>query len=124
MELREKINEFAVGLLADESQFIVDVIVSSKRGPTKVLVILDGDRGVNIDDCAEQPLKLKRQYRKNIGRGLKVKLRDKMVEGLLSEVADETITLTQKVKEKNQQENAITVSFGDIEKAFVTISFK
>ena len=31
----------------------------------------------------DQPLKLKRQYKKNIGRRLKVKLADKAVEGKL-----------------------------------------
>lgn len=154
MDFVEEIRQLASAALDNESHYIVDVIVSSRKGPNKVLVIVDGDKGVTIDDCAtlsrklsqamddrnllgenyvlevstpglDQPLKLKRQYKKNIGRGLKVKLHDTILEGILSDVTDDAIVLTQRAKDKKvKEENAITVPFGEIDKAFVTISFK
>jgi len=151
MELVEEIRQLASRALVNESQFIVDIVISSKRGPKKVLVIVDGDQGVTIDHCADistalskslddagifsdhyllevstpgldQPLKLKRQYKKNIGRNLKVKLRDKTIEGALSDVTENSIALTQKVSKK--ETSLIEIPFEEIEKAFVLVSFK
>lgn len=100
----------------DETLFLVDLVVSSAKNSQKVLVHLDGDEGVNIDTCAEisrqlgnileeedlfsgsftlevsspgldLPLKLQRQYHKNIGRNIKVLTQDNMTrKGLLKEV--------------------------------------
>lgn len=136
------------------SQFIVDVIVTSKRGPRKILVILDGDTGINIDDCAnlnrelskdlealpslqesyllevstpglDQPLKLKRQYRKNIGRRLSVRLADKVLEGKLVEVSEDKITLEQEnFVGKQKQVVGVDIEFSEIDKSFVLVSFK
>lgn len=106
-------------------QFIVDVLVSAKKGPGKVLVLVDGDQGINIDTCAEisrqlsktldernlmgdnyllevstpgvdHPLKLKRQYPKHVGRSLKIKLLDgTQVEGKLAELKENELALQQ-----------------------------
>lgn len=151
MEFVEEIRQLANRALGNQSQFIVDIVVSSRRSPKKVLVIVDGDQGVTIDDCAtlstalskllddtglldeqyflevstpglDQPLKLKRQYKKNIGRNLKVKLQNKIVEGKLSGVTDEAIELVQKTGKK--ETGLIEIPFADIEKAFVLVSFK
>src|SRR5688572_13026616 len=150
MDLAEEIRQLAHQTLDHESHFIVDVVVS-RKSPKKVLVIVDGDNGVTIDDCADlsnalsgkldesglldeayflevstpgldQPLKLKRQYKKNIGRNFKVKLQDKIVEGLLSGVTDEEIEVVQKIGKK--ETNLVKIPFSEIEKAFVTVSFK
>ena len=154
MELEDQIKQIAETKLTDPSQFIVDVNISARKGPKKVLVIMDGDQGVNIDDCAllsreisqvldesplmdeaytlevstpglDQPLKLKRQYVKNIGRKLKVKLADKIEEGKLDAVTDEAITLTKETGSgKKKESTTISISFSQIEKAFVLVSFK
>src|SRR5882762_10032262 len=119
MILKENIENWARHALLDESQFLVDVVVSSKQGPQKVTVILDGDHGITIDDCAsvsrkllnvmeeqgdigdnftlevttpgvDHPLKMKRQYIKNMGRIVKLQLTDKTIEqGKLAEVGEE-----------------------------------
>lgn len=97
MEIAKKIKELAELHLASEAHFIVDVTVS-KHKPMKITVALDGDAGVSIDDCAnlsrelsdelekensideaytlevgtpgiDQPLKLKRQYKKKYWQG-------------------------------------------------------
>jgi ribosome maturation factor RimP len=154
MDLVEEIKKIAEGKLTDKSQFIVDVVISSRKGPKKVLILLDGDQGITIDDCAElsrelsktldelkeleesymlevstpgvdHPLVLHRQFKKNIGRGLKVKLQDKILEGNLTEVFEQKIILTQKNGlGKKKEVQTIEIPFSEIEKAFVLVSFK
>lgn len=154
MSPESEIKRIAEEQLANESQFIVDVIVSARKGPKKVLIIVDGDQGVNIDDCADlsrrvsaildessvftdaytlevstpgldQPLKLKRQYVKNVGRKLKVKTAEKVEEGMLESVTDDAITLLKESGSgKKKETTKIEISFSQIEKAFVLVSFK
>ena len=155
MDLIDKVRELAQSCLTDESQFLVEVILTTKAGPRRVLVILDGDKGVNIEACAkvsralanaldesvliddnytlevttpglDHPLKLKRQYYKNVGRGFKVHTKDKvLVQGILSEVDDQRIVLQQEIKEgKKVETKTIEIPFEQIEKAFVMVSFK
>lgn len=154
MDIAAEIRRIAESVLTDPGQFIVDVIVSSKQGPRKVLVLLDSDNGISIDECADvsrslskvldevswledaymlevstpgldHPLKLTRQYRKNIGRRLKVKISEKTQEGKLTAVTDGTITLEQEVGSGKKKEiKTVEIPFTDIEKAFVLVSFK
>lgn len=154
MELIEEIKCLAADCLTNSSQFIVDVTVSSRKSLGKVVVLVDGDEGISIDDCAElsrklskhldekgwldnqyllevstpgldQPLKLTRQYLKNIGRSFKVKLCGKTLEGILQQVTDHGIVLEHSTGSGKKRETHITeVPFTEIEKAFVLVSFK
>jgi ribosome maturation factor RimP len=153
MDQTEEIRKLAESKLAP-SQFVVDVVVSAKRAPGKVLLLVDSDQGITIDDCAEisrqlsqaldesplltdnyllevstpgvdHPLRLKRQYVKNIGRKLRIKQGDKTLEGKLTEVNDERIVLIQETGSGKTKEMTTTeVPFATIEKAFVLVSFK
>jgi ribosome maturation factor RimP len=154
MNLEQEIRQLAEGSLKDASQFIVDVVLSSRKGPKKLLVVVDGDQGISIDDCAEisrvlsekldaipglddkymlevstpgldQPLKMERQYRKNVGRTLKVKTNTKTVTGLLTTVTAEGISL-EEAKGTGKKKELVKHSLGwmEIEKALVQISFK
>ncbi len=144
----------AQSLLKDESHFIVDVVASFKGNPGKLLVIVDGDNGIGIDDCADlsrelsktldeanlidkafnlevstpgldQPLKSKRQYVKNIGRNVRVRLADKTEEGKLTAVTDLAIVLTQTVGSgKKKEEKTVEIPFDKIDKTIVLVSFK
>jgi ribosome maturation factor RimP len=136
----------------ERGHFIVDVLYFGKQRPARLMVIVDGDNGVTIDLCAElsrklsakldeqnildeayllevstpgldQPLKLKRQYFKNVGRQFKVHLKDKsIVQGKLEDASDDKLTIRQAVDKK---ETKVTeVVFDQIEKAFVMVSFK
>jgi len=121
--VKEQILEIANKHLSDESHFIVDVVISAKKGPNKVLVLLDGDEGVNIDDCADLsravsheieekgiiddayrlevsspgvdfPLTMDRQYKKNIGRVVKASLHDgQTIKGELKSYDDKSLTI-------------------------------
>ena len=119
-----------------------------------MLVVIDGDHGVNIDDCAklsrelskalddasifdasymlevstpglDQPLKLKRQYRKNIGRKLRVQRPDNSIEGKLLEVFEDHIIVAQETGTgKKKVINSLEIQFSEIDKSFVLVSFK
>ena len=73
----------------------------------------------------DYPLKLKRQYSKHIGRKLRVKLADKTIEGKLTQIDGETITLEEESGSgKKKQTISTAIDFSQIEKAFVLVSFK
>jgi ribosome maturation factor RimP len=156
MILNEKIANLAQQALLGENQFLLETVVSSKHGPKKVTVIVDGDQGLTIDECAaisrrlldlmeaealleedgftlevttpgvDRPLKLKREYSKNIGRSLRVQLKDKVVEnGKLVEVSEESIALEQDAKDGKKNIKKVSVfPFSEIERAIVHVSFK
>ena len=152
MDAAEEIRKIAEGKLKDSSQFVVDVIVSSKRTPQKVTVVVDGDAGISIDDCADvsrevakalddslvltdsyvlevttpgldQPLKLHRQYKKNIGRRMRIKVSDKVVEGKLVGVSDSGVTIEQGDGKKIEK-SVVELKFSEIDKSIVLVSFK
>lgn len=152
MDAAEEIRKIAEGKLKDSSQFVVDVIVSSKRKPQKVTVVVDGDAGISIDDCADisrevakvlddslvltdsyvlevttpgldQPLKLHRQYKKNIGRRMRIKVSDKVVEGKLLGVSDSGVTIEQGDGKKIEK-SVVELKFSEIDKSIVLVSFK
>jgi ribosome maturation factor RimP len=152
MELAQKLRELAESHLVDKNHFVVDVLIS-KYKPTKVVVQLDGDKGISIDSCAEVsrklsedletlnliegaynlevgtpglevPLKLKRQYAANIGRSVKVQVEDnEFFEGKLLEVTEERISLETFSKEKKKELIKMEILFSDIKKTIVTVSF-
>eukprot|EP01105_Mastigella_eilhardi_P001724 TRINITY_DN12084_c0_g1_i1.p2 TRINITY_DN12084_c0_g1~~TRINITY_DN12084_c0_g1_i1.p2 ORF type:complete len:127 (-),score=11.04 TRINITY_DN12084_c0_g1_i1:439-819(-) len=124
--------------------------------PNKILeILLDGDNGVNIDDCAQvsrhvgfhleeenvidDAYRLEvsspgidanfvniRQYQKNIGRTVQVKLNDNTkVEGTLLTVDEMKINVLHKIKEKGKkaQEVEKELPFDQIKATKVVISF-
>jgi ribosome maturation factor RimP len=154
MDLKANLIEWAEACMLNSSLFLVEVVISS-RSLSKISVIIDGDQGVTIDDCTrisrelsakldelnletghyvlevttpglDHPLKLKRQYRKNTGRGVKVHRADKsIVQGTLAEVEEDKIVIKQERKEgKVIHETAQVIPFNDIDKTFVMVSFK
>jgi ribosome maturation factor RimP len=126
--LKSIIKQKAESFLRSEEHFIVDVIVSSEKGPSKILILLDGDNGVSIDDCVslsravgnemeeeelmedkytlevsspgiDFPLSSPRQYSKNIERSVKVYTEEgEEIKGVLKEVDEKGILLDKEVK--------------------------
>lgn len=154
MDLVDEIRKLVEENLSPD-KFVVEVLISGKKIPKRVLIIIDGDQGVTIDACAdisrvlskafderayfgednyllevstpglEHPLKLKRQYFKNAGRNLKVVGRTATVEGRLKEVADDRIVLVQETGTgKKKETKEVEIPFSEIDKTFVTVSFK
>ncbi|MCA6079019.1 ribosome maturation factor RimP [Fulvivirga sedimenti] len=155
MSVDQKIRELCESLLSDASHFIVEVDVSSSGSRSKVKVLLDGDNGVTIDDCAsmsrqlgsileeqevldgaytlevsspgvDYPLSSERQYRKNIGRNLKIRRSDsKEIKGKLISAGKDGIEISYTSgKGKDKKEVQEEIPYKEIEKAIVQISFK
>ena len=154
MAFRDKILELLEeGLKEKPSLFLVDLTITETF---KVIVTLDGDNGVNLQDCIDisraidnnldreeqdyalevasagvsTPLKMVRQYRKNIGRTLKVKTATETIEALLEQVSDEIIVLSWTAREpkkigkgKETVEHKREIPYSDIKEAIVTIIF-
>lgn len=164
MELESSLREIVEKHLPDESIFIIDVKLSGSHR-LNVQIILDGDNGINIDQCVQisravgneieekelienaynlevasaginEGLSMPRQYRKNIGRDLSIKLKsgDKK-KGKLLEVQDENIVIEEQIEkvpeegEKKKKKKKVfelvqtTVPFEEIKKAVVEVRF-
>ena len=133
--------------------FLIKLSVSLDN---KIEVIIDGDKGVMLSDCisasrqvehnldretedfslevasagATDPIVDPRQYNKNIGRKLMVKIEDEKLEGNLVEVTQQSIKLEWKVREpKPIGKGKVTIQkekeilFKDIVEARVMITF-
>lgn len=140
----------------DQRFFLVDIRVNQTPAGTKVIIHIDGDEGVSIDTCAEvsralanrleeedlmnekyvlevsspgldQPLKLHRQYQKNVGRTIKILTQDNQtIKGVLVDVSDEEIsveTATQGKKKKNEPPQSMRIPFEQIKKTNVLVTF-
>lgn len=153
MKEQELIHTFIESHLEGSAFFLVDVLVGGSKRTPKVTVMLDGDEGIPIDDCAQtsravdayieelnlfpdgyllevsspgvdQPLKFARQYPKHVGRELRVQLRDGDVKtGQLTAASEQAITIAAGGRKKMETVPA-TIQLADIEKAFVLVSFK
>ena len=133
--------------------FLIDLSISEAN---QIRVILDGDNGVSVQDCMDvsraiehnldreeqdfslevlsagvsKPLKMVRQYKKNIGRKLQVKTEGETIEGELTEATEDAVTLHWKAREpkpvgkgKVTVQKEATVSYNDIVEAKVMIKF-
>lgn len=150
----EIIKEYVLDLIKDqEDLFLVDIIKKGKQAGGKVIVLLDGDNGLPIEKCVEisravsryideeieldepltyevsspgldHPLQLNRQYHKNVGKSLKVTLKDQQEHtGKLLEVSESEIQIEISGGKKKKPE-LMTISFDEILKTVVIVSFK
>lgn len=140
-EIKQKIEGFVEPVLQRHEAFMVDLQVRNERGGKLIQVFIDTDQGITIEQCTDisrdltrefdvqrlfegnyhlevsspgidRPLRLLRQYKKNIGRRFKVKYasngEQKTITVTLVSVVDDQITF--------QLENGemLTLSFGQI----------
>ena len=155
MMFRNKVQELLDAALAErEHLFLIDLSINEAN---KISVILDGDSGVNLQDCVDvsravennldreeqdfslevasagvsSPLKMVRQYKKNIGRSLKVKTNlSEEIEAKLTAADDEKITLEWQAREpkkigkgKETVDKKLEIPYENIKEAIVIISF-
>lgn len=85
----------------------------------------DGDFALEISSPGlEEPLKLSRQYKKNIGRLVEVILKDgRKIEGKLLSAADQVVVEETKGKGKKQEILQHTLLFDDIKSTKIQIVF-
>ena len=148
INVEDKVRELVEEIISDQDGlFLVDIQLKGHQGSQHLLITLDGDKGVQIEQCAKvsrkvgyeieeseiiggkyqlevssagmgSPLKMLRQYVKNIGRGLDVKLMDgTKLTGDLLKAEDDGIAL--EIDGENRE-----ISFKEIDKSKVVVSFK
>ena len=91
----------------------------------------EGDYSLEVSSPGlEAPLKLIRQYVKNIGRKLEITLQDEAADGLvgkLIEVNESSLTIEESLVKKNKKEISVPIkteiAFDDIKSAMVCIEF-
>ncbi len=137
MKLAEQLKVYIEEAIADTNLFIVEIKgIAVKRA----MVLLDGDEGVKIEDCArvsrhinqkmeedgleealislevsspgvDFPLKFERQYPQHVGRTLAIKLLDgREIEGKLISIDAAVIAVEEKIKEKGKKVSLNNIS--------------
>ncbi len=130
------------------SCFLVDVEIHNK----KVDVYMDSDVGVHYKDCqiisrvieeyldgsqvlgekytlnvsspgVDRPLKYQRQYPRNKGRNIEIKLRNgSFLNGVLTEVSEDSISVTTK-KTKKKESMVHHIKYDDISHSKILVTF-
>jgi ribosome maturation factor RimP len=154
MNIEKRVRELVEEKIADMPHlFLVDVKMHQNG---KLIVLVDGDNGIGIADCAaisrhvgfhleeenvieeaynlevsspgiDTPLVLKRQYAKNIGRTVSIKMDDgTKKEGELLTAGDDFIIIAETIKQKGKKAETVesTIPTDKITETKVLISFK
>lgn len=154
MGIEKRVTELVEEKIADRPDlFLVDVKMHVNG---KLIIHVDGDQGINIQDCVaisrhvgyhleeenaienaynlevsspgiDAPLKLHRQYQKNIGRSVALKMVDGTKrEGTLLAASEKELSLLETVKEKGKKATQLEaiVPLDQITETKVLISFK
>lgn len=154
MTFKEKVSALvAEALKVKPELFLIDLTISDAN---KITVNLDGDSGVDLQDCIDisraiennldreeqdfalevasvgigSPLKMIRQYKKNVNRTLIVKLDTETIEAELVEANDNFIILSWKAREpkkigkgKETVQKTKEIQYTEIKEAVVTVTF-
>jgi ribosome maturation factor RimP len=154
MNIEKRVKELVEEKIADKPNlFLVDVKFHSNG---KLIILVDGDNGIGIDDCVaisrhvgfhleeenaietaynlevsspgiDTPLTLPRQYTKNIGRTLGIKMADGTKrEGKLNGLTGDAILIEEIKKEKGKKAEIVesVIPMDKITETKVLISFK
>ncbi|MEZ7516274.1 ribosome assembly cofactor RimP [Flavobacterium frigidarium] len=154
MTFKEKVNKLLIESLSEKpGLFLIDFTITDAF---KIIVAIDGDNGVALQDCIDlsrlvesnldreeqdfslevasvgvgSPLKLVRQYKKNVGRTLIVKTATENLEAELVEANDDFVILSWKAREpkkigkgKETVQKRLEIPYADIKEAIVTVTF-
>ena len=154
MKIEQRVKELVEEKIADRPDlFLVDVKMHVNG---KLAILVDGDNGVAITDCVaisrhvgfhleeentieqaynlevsspgiDTPLVSVRQYNKNVGRSVSIKLKDGgKREGRLIQTSEDAIIIEEKIKEKGKKIQLIenSIPLDQISETKVLISFK
>jgi ribosome maturation factor RimP len=154
MDIEKRVTELVEEKIADRPDlFLVEVKMHSNG---KLIILVDGDKGIGIADCAaisrhvgfhleeenvledaynlevsspglDAPLVLPRQYVKNVGRSLAIKMADgSKKEGKLTGMTEDAVMIEEINKQKGKKAETIesVVPLTQITETKVLISFK
>ncbi|WP_129714308.1 ribosome assembly cofactor RimP [Pedobacter sp. SYP-B3415] len=152
--VEKRVKELVEEKIGDRPElFLIDIRMLPNN---KLIIHVDGDQGIGIQDCAAisrhvgfhleeenlidnaynlevsspgvgEPLKMTRQYHKNIGRSVSLKLTDgTKKEGVLKAVGDDQLLIDEERKEKGKKAVTVetSVPFAEITESKILISFK
>lgn len=141
-----KVLDIVKDVLEGSDKYLVNMKITPDN---RIFVDLDGDNGINIDDCievsraienslnrdeedfelnvssagADSPLKMPRQYRRHVGRELSVEpFEGAKVEGVLTEAGDSQFIIKTKGSKKEPSKE-LTFAYEDVKTARVLIRF-
>ncbi|WP_414000057.1 ribosome assembly cofactor RimP [Flavobacterium sp. W1B] len=154
MVFKEKVNKLLSEALSERpSLFLIDVTITDAF---KIIVTLDDDNGVVLQDCIDisraiennldreeqdfslevasvgvgSPLKIVRQYKKNIGRTLIVTTNTEKIEAELVDANEDFIILSWEAREpkkvgkgKETVQKEQQIPYTEIKEAIVTVTF-
>jgi len=154
MDIEKRVTELVGEKIADRPDlFLVDVKMHSNG---KLIILVDGDKGIGIADCAaisrhvgfhleeenvledaynlevsspgiDAPLVMPRQFVKNVGRNLAIKMADgSKKEGRLTGMTEDAVIIeeTNKQKGKKAETTESVIPLTQITETKVLISFK
>lgn len=153
MITKEEILVLLEEIIEDPKLFVAEVKVSPSKIRKKVTILIDGDEGILVDDCAsisrklglileerieeaftlevsspgvDFPITRSRQLTKIIGKELKVIFKDgKEIKGiLLSHDSDSFELKLSKKKKEKEVKDSLSIKLEEIKEAFVQVSFK
>ncbi|MFH0990232.1 MAG: ribosome maturation factor RimP [bacterium] len=126
-QIKEKIKALVEPIIEEGNAFLVDIVIGSDHGIKLIQIFLDTDSGIRISECAalgrsiskalelsgvfehayrlevsspgiDKPIRLLRQYRKNIGRTFRVRYQkgttSQTLVGTLTAIDNEVLTVT------------------------------
>ena len=154
MSIEKRVTELVEEKIADRPDLFLVSVKMHSNGKLEILV--DGDKGIGIDDVVaisrhvgfhleeenvietaynlevsspgiDTPLTLMRQYAKNVGRNLSIKMDDgSKRDGILSSITEDAIVIDEKIKQKGKKAEEIesVIPVNKITETKVLISFK
>ena len=139
-----KVLDIVKDVLEGSDKYLINMKITPDN---RIFVDIDGDNGINIDDCievsraiesqldrdeedfelnvssagADSPLKMPRQYRRHVGRDLNVTPFDgEQVEGTLMEADDQHFVIKIKGKKK-ESAREVAFAYEDVKTAKVVV---
>jgi len=150
--LKETVENLLASALEERKDlFLIDLLISEDNS---IKVVIDGDHGVSVEDCvfisraiehnldreqedfslevasagATSPLINNRQYKKNVGRTLKLIANNQTIEGVLTKALPDSIVIEWEAREpkpvgkgKVTVNKQATIAYTDIKEAKVMI---
>ncbi|MES2425556.1 MAG: ribosome assembly cofactor RimP [Bacteroidota bacterium] len=156
MNIEKRVIELVEEKIAEIGRPDLFLVSAKLHSNGKLIILVDGDNGIGIAECVQisryvgfkleeedviktpynlevsspgidTPLTLTRQYTKNIGRDLAIKMADGAKrEGKLTAITPDAVTIEEKIKEKGKKAEIIEsiIPVEQITETKVLISFK
>jgi ribosome maturation factor RimP len=156
MNIDKKVAELVEEKISEIQRPDLFLVSAKLHANGKLIILVDGDNGIGIAECVaisryvgfkleeedviktpynlevsspgiDMPLMMTRQYTKNVGRDLAIKMADGAKrEGKLTALTEDAITIEEKIKQKGKKAEVIesVIPVNQITETKVLISFK